>query len=314
MALPVPPKNVAQAGLRALCTVARADGTIHELERDLIGSVQRHILRTDFDLSALDAISPEELAAEVTEPALRERIVGGCVLLSLIDGEPSPAELERVEAYAKALDVHSSALDNLRRLTNDHLLVARFDIARRSFIGQKVKEKVESSGVLGLAGVFKAMRLGDAEMAAKYQKLESYPDGTLGREYARFIRDNGFGFPGEDGGAPEIILFHDCTHVLGGYGTTPIEEVQVASFSAAFRRQDPFAIILFVTAQFHLGLRVTPAAQAEKMQIEPELMIKAIERGMHVNTDLSDHWDPWQGDFDVQLEELHRRYGIPPRS
>jgi len=314
MALPIPPESVARAGVRALLAVAGADGEIHELERELITAVQRHILHTDFDLGALEPVTPEELASAVSEPALRERIIGGCVLLSLIDGEASPAELELVEAYATSLQVDSPTLANLHRITNHNLLLARFDIARRSFVGQKVKEKVASDGLWGLARVFKAMRLGDEKLAAKYQKLESYPDGTLGREYARFIRGNGFGFPGEDGGAPEIILFHDCTHVLGGYGTTPIEEVQVASFSAAFRKQDPFAIILFVTAQFHLGLRVTPAAQPEKMMIEPELMIKAIERGGHVNTDLSDRWDPWEGDFEVQLDELRERYNIPARS
>jgi tellurite resistance protein len=314
VALPVPPQDIAHAGLRALMTVASADGTIHELEGELLSSVQRHILQTNFDLNELAPITPEDLAAAITEPAFRERVVGGCVLTALIDGEPSPKELAVIEGYAQALGVESASVTNLQRLTANRLLVARLDIARRSFIGQKVKEKVANDGIRGLAGVFKAMRLGDEELAAKYQTLESYPDGTLGREYARFVRDNGFGFPGEDGGAPEIILFHDCTHVLGGYGTSPIEEVQVASFSAASRKEDPFAIVLFVTAQFHLGLRVTPAAKAESMKIEPEQMIKAIERGGHVNTDLSDNWNPWDGDFGVQLSELRERYNIPPRS
>jgi tellurite resistance protein len=314
MAIPTPPENIARAGLRALKAVAGADGEIHELESQLIASVQRHILRTDVDLAGLDPITPEELAREIVEPAFRERVIGGCVLVSLIDGEASPAEHAQVASFAKALEVKSPAVKNLQRLTKDRLLIARFDIARRSFIGQKIKERVHNEGLGGLARVAKAMRVGDEAMAAKYQQLESYPDGTLGREYARFIRDNGFGFPGEDGGAPEVILFHDCTHVLGGYGTSSIEEVQVASFSAAFRKEDPFAIILFVTAQFHLGLRVTPAAEAEEMVIEPELMIKAIARGGHVNTDLSDNWDPWAGDFEVQLDELRERYNIVPRA
>jgi tellurite resistance protein len=314
MGFPTPPPEVANAGLRALNAVAGADGTVHQLERELLSSVQRHILGTEVDVSALEPITPEQLAADVAEPMFRERIIGGCVLMALIDGEPSKAELELVEAYAKALDVSMSVLTNLKRLTKDRLLIARFDIARRSFIGQKIKERLANEGVRGLANVFKAMRLGDEQMAARYQKLESLPDGTLGREYARFIRDSGFAFPGEEDGAPEVILFHDCTHVLGGYGTAPIEEVQVASFSAAFRKEDPFAIVLFVVAQFHLGLQVTPSAPGEKLVVEPELMMKAIARGAQVNTDLSDNWDPWQGDFEVQLEELRRRYNIPPRT
>jgi tellurite resistance protein len=314
MAMLTPPQDVAHAGLRALKTVAAADGKLHPLEDELLASVQRHILRTELNVDELEPITPEELAEAITEPAFRERVLGACVLVSLIDGEPSPEELKLVEAYTKALEVDSPIVKNLQRLTKERFLIARFDIARRSFVGQKVKERFEAEGVRGIASMVKAMRLGDEALAAKYQKLESYPNGTLGREYARFIRDNKFSFPGEEGGAPEVILFHDCSHVLGGYGTSSIEEVQVASFSAASRKEDPFAIILFVVAQFHLGLRVTPAAEAEKMVIQPELMMKAIERGSHVNSDLSDHWDPWQGDFELQLDALRKRFNIPPRT
>ncbi len=314
MMWPTPPPEIARAGLRALRAVAAADGIVGTLEHDLLSAVQRNILHTDFDIASLDAITPAQLAAEVAEPALRERIIGGSVLMALIDGEPSKSELALVASYAQALQVSMSVLTNLKRLTHDRLLIARFDIARRSFIGQKVKERIANEGLRGMAHVLKTMRLGDADVAARYQQLESLPEGTLGREYARFIRGNGFAFPGEDGGAPELILFHDCTHVLGGYGTTPIEEVQVAVFSAAFRKQDPFAMVLFAMAQFHLGLQVTPAAAPEKMVVEPELMMGAIARGAQVNTDLSDNWDPWHGDFEVTVDELRRRYNILPRS
>ncbi len=57
--------------------------------------------------------------------------------------------------------------------------------------------------------------------------------------------------PGEKGGAAEQVLFHDCAHILSGYGTMPGEEVQVAYFSAGFQRRDPWTFVFFVLLQFH---------------------------------------------------------------
>ena len=76
----------------------------------------------------------------------------------------------------------------------------------------------------------------DVALAVRYQALEHYPAGSLGRTYWEYCRTNGFALPGEKGGAPEQILFHDCAHLLSGYGTAPEEEVQVACFSAVFQR------------------------------------------------------------------------------
>ena len=313
MSFPPPPPEIARAGMRALVAVARADGTVGDLERQMLTSVQRHILRLDVEMTELEEITPEALAAQVTDATFRERIVGGCVLMALIDGEPSEAELDQVKSYATALKVSTGAVKNLKRLTQKRLLLARFDIARRSFIGNKFREKLANDGIRGIATVLKAMRFGDEKMAARYRTLESYPDGSLGREYARFIRGHDFSFPGEEGSPPELIMVHDCHHVLGGYETTPSEEVAVACFTAGFSNQDPFSTILFIVAQFHLGLQITPSAEAFEMVVSPDAMTKAISRGSQVNVDLADNWHPWQGDFDLQVDELRRRYNIVPR-
>jgi hypothetical protein len=43
----------------------------------------------------------------------------------------------------------------------------------------------------------------------------------------------GFAFPGEKGGAPESIIAHDLTHVLGGFDTDLPSEACVTAFQAA---------------------------------------------------------------------------------
>ena len=151
----------------------------------------------------------------------------------------------------------------------------------------------------------------NAELAARYRALEQYPAGSLGRAYWEYCRKNGFALPGEKDGAPEQILFHDCVHLLSGYGTAPEEEVQVACFSAGFQRRDPFTFILFVLLQFHMGIRMTPITEARTGFFDPEKTMIALQRGAAMNVDLNNGWDYWPA-MGEQVEELRRRYNILP--
>jgi hypothetical protein len=158
--------------------------------------------------------------------------------------------------------------------------------------------------VCGLLGTYE-----NAELATRYRALEQYPSGSLGRGYWEYSRNNGFALPGEKGGAPEQILFHDCAHLLSGYGTAPEEEVQVACFSAGFQRRDPFTFVLFVLLQFHMGIRMTPEARTGFF--DPEKTMIALQRGAAMNVDLNNGWEYWPV-MGEQVEELRRRYNILP--
>lgn len=151
----------------------------------------------------------------------------------------------------------------------------------------------------------------NATLAARYQALEHYPPGSLGRAYWEYCRKNGFALPGERGGAAEPILFHDCAHVLSGYGTDPEGEVQVACFSAGFQRRDPWLFVFFVLLQFHVGIRMTPITKARTGFFDPEKALVALRRGAAMNVDLNDGWDYWPV-MGEQVEELRKRYNILP--
>ncbi|HAN92087.1 MAG TPA: hypothetical protein DCQ33_08410, partial [Nitrospira sp.] len=107
------------------------------------------------------------------------------------------------------------------------------------------------------------------------------------------------------------ILFHDCAHILSGYGTAPEEEVQVACFSAGFQRRDPFLFVFFVLLQFHVGIRMTPITAARTGFFDPEKALIAMRRGAAMNVDLNHGWDYWPV-MGEQVEELRRRYNILP--
>jgi hypothetical protein len=313
MELITPPPDVARAGLRALKTIALADGDVQALERRLLAAVQEHILHSSLEIDALDAITPGELAAAVTAPEFRERILMGCIVMALIDGEATTAEGTLLDGFARAFEIASPAARDVHRLIDGQLLVARIDIARRSFMGQRGRRYVADRGVRGFARLVSGvMGIENPSLAARYRALEQTPRGTLGREYFEFVRTAGFSLPGEKDAAPEVILFHDCLHVLTGYGTTSLEETQIASFQAGVLRKDPIFGLLFMLAQFHLGVQITPTTGPEKLVADPALMIEAFVRGTRVTRDLCVDWEP-SADFDRPVEELRREYNIEPR-
>ena len=120
-----------------------------------------------------------------------------------------------------------------------------------------------------------------------------------------------FALSGQKGGAAEPILFHDCAHILSGYGTDPEGEVQVACFSAGFQRRDPWLFIFFVLLQFHVGIRMTPITKARTGFFNLEKAMVAIRRGAAMNVDLNNGWNYWPV-MGQPVEERRRRYNILP--
>jgi hypothetical protein len=209
--------------------------------------------------------------------------------------------------------VDAPEVRDLRYVLNGEILRLRLDLARRFWLREKVQEIWQNDGLRGIYKFVRGMigKYEDPALAARYQALEHYPVGSLGRSYWEYCRKNRFALPGEKGGAAEQVLFHDCAHVLSGYGTTPDEEVQVACFSAGFQRRDPWAFVFFVLLQFHVGIRLTPIAAARTGFFDPVKAMIAIRRGAAMNVDLNNGWDYWPV-MGEQVEELRKRYNILP--
>jgi uncharacterized tellurite resistance protein B-like protein len=310
--LKIPSPEQAYWGLRAMKTVAMADGVLNESEHHLLESIQR-IFGTAHDLEELTLITPTELARAFPDPQLRRQLVQGLVIMTLIDGKVSPKETDYVEQFAQALAIDAPEVKNIRHVLKGEILQLRLDLVRRFWLRQKATEVWNKEGIRGLFKFVRGMmgRYENQELAARYQGLEHYPPGSLGRSLWEYWRDNGFALPGQKGGAPEQIVFHDCAHVLSGYGTAPEEEVQVACFSAGFQRREPWMFVFFVLLQFHVGIRMTPITKARTGMFDPLKAMIAIRRGAAMNVDLNDGWDYWPV-MGVQVEELRRRYNIVP--
>lgn len=101
----------------------------------------------------------------------------------------------------------------------------------------------------------------DPEVAARFRAWEKLPSDSLGAHLFRHYRDNGFALPGEKGGFSEAGLYHDFSHVLAGYDTTPQGETLVGGFIAGYREKRPdhgLFTALFVLSIFSAGVDVTP--------------------------------------------------------
>jgi hypothetical protein len=312
MELKIPSPEQAFWGLRAMKTVAMADEALTASERHMLESIQQ-IFGTTYDLKQLPPITPAELARAFPDPQLRRQLVQGLVIMTLIDGRASAKETDHVEQFAQALDVNAPEVKNLRHVLKGEILQLRLDLVRRFWLRPKVHEVWNNEGIRGLYKFVRGMmgRYENKELAARYQRLEHCPPGSLGRSLWEYWHVNGFAVPGQKGGAPEQIVFHDCAHILSGYGTAPEEEVRVACFSAGFQRREPWIFVFFVLLQFHVGIRMTPITTARTGLFDPLKAMIAIRRGASMNVDLNDGWDYWPV-VGEQVEELRRQYNILP--
>jgi hypothetical protein len=317
MRLMQPEPAAALLGLRAMKTVASVDGGPGKSQLALMEAARRVLLRIDTDIAALPRVTPAELAAGFPSADLRHQFVNGLLVLALADGVPSRDTVAKIEEFSEALGIATPELTNLRRLAEQHMALFKFDLLRRSQVGDIMKNQLEQHGVVALAKSILGMRglIEDAALAARYRAWEKLPAGTVGRSMWDYFQTNRFGMPGERLGFPEAGLYHDFCHVLGGYGTDPQGELQVASFTAGFKQTRPFYLILFAVLIFSAGVNARPTAEGYTtigVLGEPgaaERMFAAIERGALVNTDLSDKWDYWPI-VEQPIDEVRRQLNI----
>ncbi|MCB9753788.1 MAG: TerB family tellurite resistance protein [Myxococcales bacterium] len=319
MKFQLPTPHQLRAGARALATIARVDGPLADSERaqleaarDILGGAVEPPVQ--FDIDALEDITPAQLAAEIDDPQIRRQLLGGMIVMSFADSSIDRPEVALIAEYARAFELDDAAIHNLRRLAEGHLLRARLDILRRQWAPKKLREIAAKEGISTYwkAALGLLRRYDDPQVAARYRALGELPVGTLGRAYHQFVLDNEFSFPGERGSPPEVIVFHDMSHVLSGYGTTPEEEILVVSFSAGYSNYENYNWFMFALSQFQLGIPTAPGVPPTRGRMNPAALLRAIRRGAAMNQDLNEGWDYWD-DVAKPIEDVRKRLNIPPR-
>ena len=295
--------------LCALRDVVASNGTITPAERRFIEVIaELHGSRVEVD--RLGKVAPGEVAEVITEPHQRKRVVQLAAIAAMVEGDVTSAEVAAVKALAAALQVQEASLKVLDDIAEKHRLLTRFDMMRRVMgkYGARAYQEEGLAGVRKMASM--VINVEDLEVAWKYKQLGLLPEGTLGREFWEHCTKNRFAVPGEKGGIPERMVFHDFGHVIAGYDTRPESEIQQGAFQGGFVREDGFAFLMFVIIQFHLGVKVTPATEGQTGLFDVPKVLRAAQRGAACKVDLSDHWDPFAV-ADAPLEQIRAEYGVP---
>jgi len=309
----MPPENERIHALRAMKTIALADGELHDKEVRLI-QIAASAMQVTAKVEELEPIQPEALADKFTDTEAREGLVRRLVMLTTLDGEVTDDEVELLESFATALGVEERSVHNLRQLLDGHLKRLMFDLVRRSFLPSKMKWVAAEGGLSTIWDIIRS-RLGftNAKLAARCEALGELPEGTLGRAFHDHHTENGFPLPGTKGGFPVAMAFHDLGHVVGGYGTDARSELLVAGFQAGYLDEDPLVMYLMISLLFQLGIE--PVAELRgvdprKHQLDLDAYQIAYERGRAMNQSLV-NWDAWPH-MERPLEAVRQELGIPP--
>jgi tellurite resistance protein len=104
-----------RAWLRALVTVAWADGHFDPEEQELVAQIAKDVLDPATDWQLLnEPITPEELAAALGKDAtVAENFLRTAVMVALADGVYSASEANILNQFSEALELKVEALDAL---------------------------------------------------------------------------------------------------------------------------------------------------------------------------------------------------------
>ena len=302
--------------LRSLMAVAADPQALTSQEQQflqVIAALHQHSHGSIAALITEPPISPTDLAQLITQPHQRKRLLQMAIVMAMVDGETTAPQQTALRSLARALSVNEQGLRVLQEAATGHQVLARFDLFRR-MMKILVVPALHDEGIMGVKKIIESLFFKRGEnptTAAKYHRLGQLPKDTLGYAFWQHYTQSHFPFPGEAGGIPERLVFHDLGHLLAGYDTSPQGEIQQGAFQAGFIREDGFVFLLFVILQFHWGIKITPVADPFEGFFDIPLVLHALQRGAACRVDLSDHWNFWEV-VDLPLEEVRDRYGIPP--
>lgn len=299
--------------LRSLITVAANPKALTPREQQFLDIIAA--LHQGSPDGAAAAVTPDQMTQALPDQHHRRRLMQMALVMAMVEGHTTPQQQQSLKLLSKTLAVHESGLQVLQAAVSGHQRWAQFQMMRR-MMSQILVPALHEEGIVGVNKIAASLFFkggADPAIAQKYYQLERLPQGSLGHTFWQHYTQNGFPFPGEAGGIPERLVFHDLGHILSGYDTTPQAEIQQGAFQAGFIRKDGFAFLLFVILHFHWNIKITPLAEPAWGLFNVPLVIHALQRGAACSVDLSDHWNFWQV-MNLPLDVVRDRYHIPPLS
>lgn len=302
----------AETVLRALKTVAMADGTFAVKEQALLAAAGQ-LLGVGTAPEEVPTIAPEDLAAAM--PDLERRLVAlkACLVMGIVDGQISPEEWKVLSSFREAFAVEEDQMAVFHGLVQQHRQRTQYELQRRLGSPQ-ARTLYADQGWKGVLSFFTEDLLSlpksreNGELAWRYRKIGLLPEGTLGRELWRYYRERQFAFAGEHGGVPEALVQHDITHILAGYDTDLPGELSTLAYIAGLRGEEPSSALFLVLLQHAAGAKGGAGAH---LDVPVEQIVAALERGRATREDFTQKRDFWDV-MERTVDELRERFGVPP--
>jgi hypothetical protein len=298
-----------------------APGYPTPLQYDVITQVARHVAGVDLDVPALDPIDAGAIAAMVTDPYVRRRLVQCVVALELLK-DPTPELARHVRQYARTLAVQEPMVNAARRVADGQLALMYADIQRNSYYTEEAKHEILQGHVWRLLRSKFAYSNVVASQAIerKWATLADMPVGSLGRTVAEFYRIHHFPLPGARRGIGEVGAQHDFVHVLADYPPSPEGEIDVFAFIAAAMWDPKGFVQLVMTLGLFQNSTINRVAGKKVAIARPDTLGDpgatarfgdALHRGTVCKVDALgiDHF----AIADQPLDALREQFAIPPR-
>ena len=235
---------------------AAPGGSLTSLQRVMIEALTESMTGYVVAASAVPRLGPEEFARALRarDEGFRSRMVQFMLLCALVLNPLPEQVVSRIDLYARELGVRNDMLRVAHRLARGSFGLALIDFQRSGYMEtwDPARSKVLHTS-MDLTDAWE-QRVVDDALAQRWVSLRGLPDGSLGRDVARFYDARGFAFPGQLGSAPPLLAQHDWVHVLAGYGSTVESEIEVFAFIAR-ANDDPraFSLLAQVIGLFETG-------------------------------------------------------------
>ena len=267
--------------------------------------------RTDFDLGAVERLSPEQAASAIVDPLHRRRFRELMVLLELCRHPLTDEQVRRVDAYAEAVGEEGPGLMMARDIVREGSERAMADFMR--FYPEAKRSWSEDS----MMSDFEELEEPDPQLALGMLALHDLPEGSLGWEFVEFYRRNGLELPGVSVQTPAFFFAHDMNHIIAGYEPVGVDEVALSAMILGTEDSDEHWMLMLTSmAAYEVGILGSDEFEAKSGIFEregtAEVFAEALRRGAACTAPFAnaDHWAlaEWQ------LEDVRADFGVPERT
>ena len=302
--------------------IAGPDGTIRPIQQVLLAATFESMTghRAVFEASPT-ALSDLVDTLRDRDAAFRSRIVQQAMLGALVV-DPIPVEVaDRLARLSELLQVEDAMIGVTAQLANGQFELAAVDFDRNGYTSDWDPTKTATLHASRPIDVPWGEVGEDPALAARWDLLESMPEGSLGLAVSRFYRARGFVYPGRIGSVSPLLAQHDWVHVLADYGATIDNELEVFAFIAR-ANDDPkgFSFLAMVVSLFETGVLqsgaglFTPDIGHLQLTGMPERVADAMRRGALVHGSVDFLALDWFELATRPLDDLRREFGIVAKS